>query len=83
MQTGDRIGYHPENAQKEIARFHEELAQAQDAVQKVVESGQKRLNEFAQHATRNDAGPVDVQAEKQKRAGALARAAKLVTEAGK
>ena len=83
MQTGDRIGYHPENAQKEIAHFHQELQQAQDAVGKLVESGQKRLNEFAQTPSRNDAGPVDMKAEIKKRADALARSAKLVTEAGK
>jgi alpha-glucosidase len=83
MQTGDRIGYHPENAQKEIAHFHQELQQAQDAVSKLVESGQKRLNEFAQTSGRNDAGPVDMKAEIKKRSDALARSAKLVTEAGK
>ena len=29
MQTGNRIGYHPELAQKEIAHFHEVLPQGE------------------------------------------------------
>jgi len=82
MQTGNRIGYHPELAQKEIAHFHEVLPKAQDAVNKLVADGQKRLDEFAKHPTHHEAGPIDLQAEKQKRADALNRAAKLVAETG-
>ncbi len=83
MQTGDRIGYHPELAQKEIAHFHQVLPQAQAAVSKVVEEAQKRLDELAQRTSRHNAGQIDIQAEKQKRADALSRAAKLVSDAGK
>ncbi len=84
MQTGDRMGYHPELAQKEIAHFREVMPQALRSRQHCKSAkGQKRLEEFAQHPPRNEAGPVDIQAEIQKRADALARAAKLVTEAGK
>lgn len=32
MQTGDRLGYHPENAAKELAHFHATLATAQTDV---------------------------------------------------
>jgi len=83
MQTGNRIGYHPELAQKEIAHFHEVLPKAQDAVNKLVADGQKRLDDFAKHPPHHEAGPIDMQAEKQKRADALNRAEKLMAETGK
>jgi alpha-glucosidase len=83
MQTGDRLGYHPERAQKEIAHFHEVMPKAQAAVNTVVGEGQKRLDEFAQRPPRHDAGPVDMKAEIQKRTDALARAQKLISDAGK
>ncbi|HTB96518.1 MAG TPA: hypothetical protein VK716_05885, partial [Terracidiphilus sp.] len=83
MQTGDRLGYHPELAQKEIAHFHEILPQAQAAVSKLVENGQKRLDELAQRASQHNTGQLDIQAEKQKRVEAFARAGKLATDAGK
>jgi alpha-glucosidase len=83
MQTGNRIGYHPENAQKEIAHFHEVLPKAKDAVNKLVADGQKRLEEFAQHPPHHEAGPIDMQAEIQKRTGALGRAQKLMAETAK
>ena len=83
IETGDRLGYHPERAQKEIDHFRQVLPQAQVAVKKVVEDGQKRLDEFAQRATQRNTGQVDIQAEKQKRVDAFARAAKLATDAGK
>jgi alpha-glucosidase len=79
MQTGNRIGYHPETAQKEIAHFHEVLPKAKEAVGKLVADGRKRLDNFA---PRHEAGPIDMQAEKQKRADALNRAEKLVAETG-
>ena len=79
MQTGNRIGYHPELAQKEIAHFHEVLPKAKEAVDKLVADGRKRLDNFA---PRHEAGPIDMQAEKQKRADALNRAEKLAAETG-
>jgi alpha-glucosidase len=80
MQTGDRLGYHPEDAQKEIAHFHEVLPQAKTAVDKLVEDGMKRLDDFGQHLHREAGNNIDIQAEKQKRADALARAEKLVAD---
>jgi hypothetical protein len=50
-------------------------------VNKVVEDGQKRLEEFAQRATQRNTAGVDIQAEKQKRVDAFARAGKLATDA--
>lgn len=82
MQTGDRMGYHPERAQEEIKHFHEILPQAQAAVDKLVEDGTKRLADFGQRL-HHEAGPVNLEAERQKRTDALARAEKLVEDVGK
>jgi alpha-glucosidase (family GH31 glycosyl hydrolase) len=83
MQTGDRLGYHPELAQREIAHFHEVMPKALAAVNTVVGEGQKRLDDFVQHPPRRDAGPIDMKAEIQKRIDALARAQKLMSDACK
>ena len=83
MQTGDRLGYHPEDAQKEIAHFHEVLSQVQTAVGKLVADGTKRLDAFGQDLHREAGNNIDIKAEKQKRADALARAEKLVADIGK
>jgi alpha-glucosidase (family GH31 glycosyl hydrolase) len=84
MQTGDRMGYHPENVQKEIAHFHEVLPRAQAEVNKLAEGGQKRLEEAAKRIEQRSEGqPIDIQAEKQKRIAALNRAQKLVSDTGK
>jgi alpha-glucosidase len=83
MQGGDRMGYHPENAQKEIAHFHQLLPQAQDAVSKRVQEARQRMDVSIQGLHRTGTDSVDLQAEKQKRANALDRAEKLVSEAGK
>jgi len=83
MQTGDRLGYHPEDAQKEIAHFHEVLSQVQTAVGKLVADGTKRLDAFGQDLHREAGNSIDIKAEKQKRADALARAEKLAADIGK
>src|SRR5215472_12652532 len=44
MQAGDRMCYHPENAQKEIAHFHQVLPQVQDAVSKRVQEARQRMD---------------------------------------
>ncbi|HEY2469156.1 MAG TPA: TIM-barrel domain-containing protein [Terracidiphilus sp.] len=82
MQTGDRLGYHPEDAEKEIAHLRKALPEVQAAVDKLVQDGTKRLDEFGQRL-HHEAGAVDLQAERQKRADALARAEKLVADTGK
>ncbi len=83
MQTGDRLGYHPETAQKEIEHFHEVMPKALAAVNTAVSEGQKRLEGFAQHPPRHEEGVTDMKAEIQKRSDALARAEKLASDAGK
>jgi hypothetical protein len=83
MQSGDRLGYHPEDAQKEIAHFHEVLPQARAAVAKVVQDGKQRLDQFGQAMHHEAGAEIDMQAEKQKRSDALDRAEKLVADTGK
>ena len=83
MQTGDRMGYHPEDAQKEIAHFREVLPEAKSAVDKLVQDGDSRLDEFGQRLQREAGNNIDIKAERQKRADALARAAKLVADVAK
>ncbi|MGB7549905.1 MAG: TIM-barrel domain-containing protein [Terracidiphilus sp.] len=85
MQTGDRLGYHPERAAEEIAHFNEVLPQAQAAVQAMGQGFAQRMDDFAlrmSHESWRPAG-MDMEAQKQHRVDALARARKLVTEAGK
>ncbi|HEV2215591.1 MAG TPA: TIM-barrel domain-containing protein [Terracidiphilus sp.] len=47
MQTGDRIGYHPESASAEIAQFHQMLPQVQFAVQNMAADFKQRWNAIA------------------------------------
>jgi alpha-glucosidase (family GH31 glycosyl hydrolase) len=83
MQTGDRLGYHPEDAQKEIAHFRTVMPEAKAAVDKLVQEGNGRLEEFGQRLHREAGNNIDIKAERQKRADALARAAKLVVDAAR
>ena len=69
MQSGARLGYHPEKATEELAHFHDVLPQAQAAVQAIGQGLASRLPA---------AGP-----ESQRRLDAMAKAQKLVAEAGK
>ena len=80
MQTGDRLGYHPERAAEEIAHFHEELPKAQSAVSAVGSTFSQRLDDYA----KNISGifrPKDMDAAKQARLASMARAAELVKAA--
>jgi alpha-glucosidase (family GH31 glycosyl hydrolase) len=83
MQTGDRLGYHPEDAQKEIAHFRTVMPEAKAAVDKLVQEGNGRLEEFGLRLHREAGNNIDIKAERQKRADALARAAKLVVDAAR
>jgi alpha-glucosidase (family GH31 glycosyl hydrolase) len=83
MQTGDRLGYHPEDAQKEISHFQKVLPQAQAAVTKVVQDGKQRLDKFGQEMHHEAGNTIDMQAEIRKRSDALDRAAKLVADTAK
>ncbi|MFZ0743437.1 MAG: TIM-barrel domain-containing protein [Terracidiphilus sp.] len=87
MQTGDRLGYHPERAQEELAHFSEVLPKAQAAVVQIGQGFQQRLDEIAQRMAANKSIPhpseTEIQTEKQNRIDAMTRAERLVTEAGR
>ena len=78
MQTGDRLSYHPEHAEEEIAHFHAVLPQAQAAVNALDATFAERLNDAARHVGGANYAHVDVEAEKQRRLDNLHRAESLV-----
>jgi alpha-glucosidase len=85
MQSGDRLGYHPERATEEIAHFRDVLPKAQAAVAKVdagfkqwAEDDAKRQAESSWRAI-----GVDLEAQKQHRLEAMTKAQRQATEAGK
>lgn len=81
MQTGDRLGYHPERAVAEIAHFHEALPKAQAAVDTVDKTFVQRMDDYVKSMDRDAWRVTDVEAQKQQRVDAMARAEKLVGEA--
>ena len=83
MQAGDRLGYHPELAQQEIAHFPQTLSAAQSAVSQLGSGFEQRMAEMAKRAAKSSWRNPDTDAQQQKRRDALARAQKLVAEAGK
>ncbi|HVU46879.1 MAG TPA: TIM-barrel domain-containing protein, partial [Terracidiphilus sp.] len=83
MQTGDRLGYHPERAVEEIAHFHEVLPKAQAAVDADGASFAQRVDEYAKRMETNPLRPADMEEQKQSRIGSMQRAEKMVEEAGK
>ena len=82
MQTGDRLGYHPERAVEEIAHFHEVLPRAQAAVRADEVDFTQRVDQYAQRMENNPLRPANMDAEKQSREDAMSRAEKMVEEAG-
>jgi alpha-glucosidase len=82
MQTGDRLGYHPERAPEEMARFPETVKKAQAAVAAMEGPFMERLNQ-ATHIGGSDQVPLDLEAAKQKRLDLLKRAEAMVGEVGK
>jgi alpha-glucosidase len=85
MQTGDRLSYHPETAADEIAHLHQALTLAQAAVAQIGVNFNTRVEEFAKQMAEEAWRPkgTNIEAEKQSRLAAMARAQKLVIEAGK
>jgi alpha-glucosidase len=85
MQTGDRLGYHPERATEEIAHLHAVLPKAQAAVDAIDATFAKSLDNYAKRMATSTLRPAgfDIEAERQNRLNALAQARQLVTEAGK
>jgi alpha-glucosidase len=85
MQAGDRLSYHPEKAIEEIAHFHEVLPKAQATIAEIGSTFAQHLEDYTKRLTASNWRPagMDMKAQKQRRLDAVARAAKLVTEAGK
>ncbi|MGA2832557.1 MAG: TIM-barrel domain-containing protein [Terracidiphilus sp.] len=83
MQSGDRMSYHPEGAQEEIAHFHKVTPEAQAAVVAIAASFAPRIEEYVNKTLARDWFPakVDMEAQKQHRLDAVARAERLATEA--
>ena len=85
MQSGDRLGYHPETAEAEIAHFHQALPKAQASIAAIGLVFARQLEDRLKRYSPEKWLPtgIDMQAQKQRRLDAMARAEKLVTEAGK
>jgi alpha-glucosidase len=83
MQTGDRLGYHPERATEEIEHFHETLPKAQAAVEAVSATFAQKLDDYAKRNANNPLRPADMEAAKQIRLDNLHRAERLVGETEK
>jgi alpha-glucosidase (family GH31 glycosyl hydrolase) len=81
MQSGDRLGYHPEKAVEELAHFHELLPQAQAAIDTIGKGFMQRVNDAVKQLGNNR--PPDLEAQKQRRLDSMAKAQKLAEEAGK
>ncbi|HWG18960.1 MAG TPA: TIM-barrel domain-containing protein [Terracidiphilus sp.] len=81
MQSGDRLGYHPEQATEELAHFRETLPQAQGAIADVAKDFAQRMDDFARRMSTSNWRPADMDAQKQHRLDSLARAEKLAAAA--
>ena len=91
MQTGDRLGYHPENAKAEIEHFHEVLPKAHEALQAEGQAIPQREQAIVKQAEQwGKTHPEDAQAaaqylkqmkeHQQQRAEALDSAVKLMND---
>ncbi len=85
MQSGDRLSYHPERAEQEIAYFHAALPKARAAVAAVDGSFSSHLEDWVKSQMANNQPPskADLEARRQTRLSAVARALSHVDEAGK
>jgi alpha-glucosidase len=82
MQSGDRLGYHPERAVEEIAHFHAVLPKAQAAVAATGVEFARRVEDYAKKMAANPQRPVDMEGQKQARLDAMKRAQAMVDAAG-
>jgi len=85
MQSGDRLGYHPENATEEIAHFHQMLPKAQAELATIGSDFPSHVEEYIKRYAPEKwlPGKQNLKALEQSRIDAMARAQKLVMEAGK
>ena len=83
MQTGDRLGYHPENAVAEIAHFHEALPKAQAAIHAIEPGFQHSVNDYLHREATDENKPANLNVQVQKRIDSMKRALTAVDEAAK
>jgi alpha-glucosidase len=83
MQTGDRLGYHPENGVAETAHFREVLPKALAAVHDLQPGFQHSIDEYVKSETDDGDKPADLDARVQKRIDLMKRALNAVDEAAK
>ena len=83
MQSGDRLGYHPERAQDELKHFHQTLPHAESAVDKLSQSVKQRLDDFAKRMSKDNANASEIEVQTQRRLNALDRAQKLIHDVEK
>jgi hypothetical protein len=81
MQTGDRLGYHPERADQEIAHFHAELPKAQSAVAAMAPAFERDLSQAARIGGSQQV-PVNARKQEQESQTSFARAQALMKEIG-
>ncbi len=81
MQTGDRLGYHPERAGEEIAHFHTELPKAQAAVAGLAPTFARNLSQ-ATHIGGSEKVHIDLQKQEQQSQDNFAKAQALMKEVG-
>jgi alpha-glucosidase len=82
MQTGNRLGYHPERAVEEIAHFHQVLPKAQEAVAALDATFSEGLAKLIESKSAVMSA-AELAALQQRRIDSFHRAQKLVVEAAK
>ena len=83
MQTGDRLTYHPEFVQEEIAHYHVAILEAQAAVNAINSTFADSLAKNIKHISEANFTPEEVHVQQQRRIDAYLRAQQLVGIAGK
>lgn len=83
MQTGDRLGYHPERAVEEIAHFHQVLPTAESSLTSLEPVFLERLNNNSRRVSASQLTPEQQEAQKQLRTETFKRAELLAAQAGK
>ena len=81
MQTGDRLGYHPERAGEEIARFHVDLPKAQAAISAMAPAFEQNLS-TATRIGGSEKVHMDAQEQEKQRQAAFMRAEALMKDVG-
>ena len=78
MQTGDRLGYHPETAAAEMAAFQQSLAEAREAVAKMSNDFDTRMAAMEKQFAHSSWRKPDTASEQTMRTNAMKRAETLV-----